>query len=289
MPHRAISPLFVVVITGVLAAGACKQDGGKDGGAPPARDAGDLGMLGGECVVECTTAADCCAGEQCGTSIFNYSCESGRCHQLGCVTDQHCADLPGGRCASLGSFAACGKGCRVAADCCPPLPAGVVLPDGVDRLTLTLDGGAQGAVSATFYRCGVYPQKFLCTGLDVLPDDAGTTGICVRHCTTDQDCPGIPFPLDDGGLAQARVDGGMMEFPADGGTLRLFQQACMPVFAGAGQCHKGCRVDADCCAGGSAAGCDSLGNRQVCVSGMCLADGCRADGECGGGTCQPSP
>jgi hypothetical protein len=187
----------------------------------------------------------------------------------------------------FGSFGLCGSGCAVQEDCCPPLPPGVVIPPGQDSLTVAFDGGGQ----ATFYRCGAYPQKFLCTGADITPDDAGTTGVCLRVCTADSDCPGILFPAPDGGFVSTRVDGGQVAFPVDAGVLRFFQQHCVPQFTGApfGSCQKGCVEDVDCCVDPTGVTCQGYGARQVCVAGTCVRDGCRADGECTTGQCQPRP
>jgi hypothetical protein len=263
----------------------CKTDDGKDdaGVVGPRRDAGDLGATGGQCVTQCSTAADCCEGPQCNTAIFHYACELGTCRQIGCLSDGDCTDLAGGKCATVGGFALCGRGCRAVEDCCPPTPPGVVFPDGVDRLTVVMDGGVQ----ATFYRCGTYPQKYICTGSDIAADDAGTTGVCLRVCNTNDECPGIPFPDGDGGLVDVRLDAGFVAIPLDGGVLRAFQQVCGLQFGPVGTCTPGCQTNSDCCP--VPGECDALGARRVCQGGLCITDGCRGDEECGAAQCLPVP
>lgn len=273
--HQVICAVAAALLLG------CSSTSSSDGGTAPPRDAGALGPNGGQCVVECISEADCCSGPQCDTGIFHFACNAGRCEQRGCIRDLDCSDLPGGKCATLGTFGLCGKGCRLPDDCCPPLPPGVTIPPGQDHLTLTLDGGTQ----ATFYRCGVYPQKFICTGADIEPDDAGTAGICLRVCAADADCPGVPLPDADGGLLHLRVDAGYVSLGGADGGARLFQQTCALQFPGVGTCTPGCLVDADCCAIPGV--CDGPGQRQVCRSGVCTRDGCRSDQDCSAGQCLP--
>jgi hypothetical protein len=267
--------------------GGSQCDTGKDdGGSAPRRDAGDLGVTGGSCVTPCNTEADCCSGDLCNDTLFNFACNAGRCEQLGCLDDNDCRALPRGRCGRLGSFGACSLSCAVAEDCCPPLPPGVTIPDGQDSVTVAAEGGGQ----ATFYRCGVYPQKFACTGLNVTPDDAGTIGICLRICTEDNDCPGVLLPvLPDGGLASVRVDAGFVGAPlGDGGFKRYYQQKCVNQFGGIGSCTPQCETNADCCADPTGVSCSAPGARKVCSAGVCVSDGCRGDEECtGGAQCLP--
>jgi hypothetical protein len=182
----------------------------------------------------------------------------------------------------VNDFGICGLGCRAPEDCCAEVPPGVAFPDGGN--TVVAEGPAGQPV--TYYRCGVYPQKFLCVGQDVEPDDAGTIGVCLRICTADGDCPGITMPSSSGGTSPSlRVDAGFMAVPlGDGGVWRVFQQKCAALMGPVGQCKPGCLTDDDCCPSYLGQACRVLGTRQVCVSGACQTDGCRTHDECSAAT-----
>lgn len=271
MTARRWSPAVLAVLaSGALAARCPPASDDDDSAGNP--DAAAFGPTGGTCSTPCTVKEDCCQGGLCETGLFHFACNTGACRQLGCVENTDCSALPGSQCASTGAFNLCGLACSAPADCCPPLPPGVAIPDGQDSVTLAVDGGGE----ATFYRCGAYPQKYLCTGFPVTPADGGPAGVCLRVCTANDDCPGIPV-----GEATARVDAGFVDAPlGDGGMTRLFQQQCVAVMGPVGQCAKGCLTDADCCGPAVGSACQSFGTRQVCVQGACVSDGCRADAEC---------
>jgi hypothetical protein len=110
-------------VDGICEKPSCGSDGDCGEGRVCSPFAGETGVP--ECVVACTTSADCGDPTRPPYDEDNYACTDGACEWLGCRTDEECAADDGASfpvCRPIGDSAWCFAACTASEDCAADTP-----------------------------------------------------------------------------------------------------------------------------------------------------------------------